>query len=197
VTLANGDRITGEVKRLDRGRLVFETDDAGTLYLEWDKLASVESKQQVEVVTFDGRRFLGTLGPAPDRSIAVVGADGATTLPMAEVTLITTIGRSFWSRLDGSMDVGFSYTRSSGVAQLNFNSNTVYRRPAFEGHLTASLTQTRKDNDSGRDDRGWMEAAYLRFPWQRWFFTYAGRFETTRVSASSCARRSAPPSGRG
>src|SRR6476620_11396433 len=87
VTLANGDRITGEVKRLDRGRLVFDTDDAGTLYLEWDKLASVESKLNVEVVTFDGRRFLGTLGPAPDRSIAVVAADGVTTLTMAEVTV--------------------------------------------------------------------------------------------------------------
>jgi hypothetical protein len=58
VTLANGDRITGEVVRLDRGRLEFKTDDAGTLYLEWDKLVSVVSKRRVEVVTTDGRRFL-------------------------------------------------------------------------------------------------------------------------------------------
>jgi len=179
VTLANGDRITGEVKRLERGRLVFDTDDAGTLYFEWDKLVSVESKRQVEVMTSDGRLFLGSLGAAPDRSIAVLQPDSAaTTLTMAEVTLITPIGRSFWSKLDGSMDVGFSYTRSSGVAQLNFNSNTVYRRPAFEGRLTASLTQTRKDDDTGRDDRGYVEIAYLRYPWKRWFFTSAGRFET-------------------
>ena len=41
VTLANGDRITGEIERLERGRLEFKTDDAGTLYLEWDKLASL------------------------------------------------------------------------------------------------------------------------------------------------------------
>jgi hypothetical protein len=177
VTLANGDRITGEVKRLERGRLVFDTDDAGTLYFEWDKLVSVESKRQVEVMTSDGRRFLGSLGPAPDRSLTITGPDSVT-LTMAEVTLITPIGRSFWSKLDGSMDVGFSYTRSSGVAQLNFNSNTVYRRPAFEGRLTASLTQTRKDDDTGRDDRGYVEIAYLRYPWKRWFFTSAGRFET-------------------
>ena len=39
VTLPNGDRITGEIKRLERGRLEFKTDDAGTLYLEWDKIA--------------------------------------------------------------------------------------------------------------------------------------------------------------
>ena len=43
VTLPNGDRITGEVVRLDRGRLEFKTDDAGTLYFEWDKLATVRS----------------------------------------------------------------------------------------------------------------------------------------------------------
>lgn len=59
VVLANGDRITGELKRLDRGRLEFNTDDAGTLYLEWDKLVSVVASGQVEVVTAVGRRFLG------------------------------------------------------------------------------------------------------------------------------------------
>ena len=62
VTLRNGDRITGEIKRLERGRLEFSTDDAGTLYLEWDKVISVVSTtRQVEVMTRDGRLFLGTL----------------------------------------------------------------------------------------------------------------------------------------
>ena len=65
VSLANGDRITGEVIRLDRGKLEFKTDDAGTLYLEWDKLASVVASRQVEVVTADGRRFFGTLDRRP------------------------------------------------------------------------------------------------------------------------------------
>src|SRR5262245_7213027 len=72
VTLANGDRITGEVVRLDRGRLEFKTDDAGTLYLEWDKLASVVTLRLVEVVTMDGRRYLGTLGRTAERTLNVV-----------------------------------------------------------------------------------------------------------------------------
>ena len=66
VTLANGDRITGEIVRLERGRLEFKTDDAGTLYLEWDKLSSLVAKRLVEVLTTDGGRFLGSLGPATD-----------------------------------------------------------------------------------------------------------------------------------
>jgi hypothetical protein len=178
VTLANGDRITGEVKRLDRGRLEFSTDDAGTLYLEWDKLVSVvATARRVEVVTNDGRRFLGTLGVAPSRSIAVTGLE-STILTMPEVTIIRPIGTSFWSKLDGSVDAGFNYTRSSGVAQLNFNSDTVYRKFASQIRLTASLTITEKDDDEGRDDRGTVEMSYLHYPWREWFIVGAGRFET-------------------
>ena len=76
---------------------------------------------------------------------------------MSEVTLITPIGRSFWRQLDGSIDAGFSYTRSSGVAQLNLNSDTVYRELASRTRLTASLTLTQKDDESDRDDRGSVE----------------------------------------
>jgi Protein of unknown function, DUF481 len=178
VLLSNGDHITGEVVRLDRGRLEFKTDDAGTLYLEWDKLASVVSTRFVEVVTSDGRRFLGSLGLAVDRSLAIVGTDSTVTLRMSEVALIRTIGRSFWSNLDGSFDAGFSYTRSSGVGQFNLNSDTSYRQPASRARLTASITLTEKDDGSGRDDRGSLEASYLRYPWQHWFIIAAGRFES-------------------
>jgi len=178
VTLANRDRITGEVVSLDRGRLEFKTDDAGTLHLEWDKLAAVVAARLVEVVTVDGRRFLGTLGPAPDRSIAVVGPGGTVPLQMIEVSIIRQMGTSFWSKLDGSIDAGFSYTRSSGVAQLNVNWDLLYRQPAARTRLTASLTQTQKDDVSDPDDRGSVEASYLKYPWRRWFILGAGRFET-------------------
>ena len=177
VTLANGNRITGEVVQLQRGRLEFKTDDAGTLYLEWDKLASVVAKRVVEVLTTDGRRFLGSLGRTVDRSIAVVTSDGETSLQMSEVTLITPMGKSFWRQLDGSIDAGFNYTRSSGVAQLNLNSDTVYRKVGSRARLTASLTQTKKE-DEDRDDRAFGELSYLRYPWPRWFILTAGRFET-------------------
>ena len=178
VTLPNGDRITGEIIRVDRGRLEFKTDDAGTLYLEWDKVASLVAKRFVEVLTTDGRRFLGTLGSAANRSLLVVADGGTTSLPMSDVTLITPIGRGFWAKLDGSIDAGYNYTRSSGVAQFNVNSETVYRKPASSFRVSVSATVTQKDDDSGRDDRGTLEASYLRYPWQHWFYTLAGRFES-------------------
>jgi Protein of unknown function, DUF481 len=178
VMLANGDRITGEVVTLARGRLEFKTDDAGTLYLEWDKLISVVATRIVEVVTGDGKRFFGALGPADSHFISVVSAGAASAVAMADVTIIRQIGGSFWRKLDGSVDAGFNYTRASGVAQLNFNSDTVYRKPASQARLTASLTITQTNDDPGRDDRGSVEASYLRYPWREWFVAAAGRFES-------------------
>ena len=133
-------------------------------------------------MTGDGLRFVGTLTAAVDRSIAVSGTNDVVSLQMKDVVLITPIGRSFWTKLDGSIDAGFSYTRSSGVAQLNLSSETVYRKPGFAGRLSASLTQTEQDDDEdgNDDDRGSIEASYLRYPWQRWFVFVATRFETNK-----------------
>ena len=179
VTLANGDRITGEIVHLERGRLQFKTDDAGTLYLEWDKLTSVVAAGRlVEVLTADERRFLGTLGPAAARQLAVATTDGVVSLSMADVTSIQPIGRSFWRKLDGTFDVGFSYTQSSGIAQLNLNTDTIFRRPASQARLTGSFTLTQTDEGGDRDDRGALEGSYIRYPWKRWFVAAAGRFES-------------------
>ena len=75
VTLANGDRNTGEIVELERSRLKFETDDAGTILFEWDKIASVEAAGQFEVATSDGRRLLGSLGPSSARSVLIITAN--------------------------------------------------------------------------------------------------------------------------
>ena len=38
VTFVNGDRLTGEVKSLERGRLRFKTDATDTISIEWDNV---------------------------------------------------------------------------------------------------------------------------------------------------------------
>lgn len=178
VTLNNGDRVTGEVSSLDRGRLEYKTDDQGTLYIEWDKVATVTAAGQFDVGTSDGRRFVGSLRTDANRTLVVVEAVGVVSLPMAEVTDIFQIGRSFWKKLDGSIDVGFSYTRSSEIAQLNANTSVVYRRPSFEARVTGSATATQTSDEEGRDDRGTLQFSYLRYRGARWFVGGGAGLET-------------------
>ena len=181
ITLSNGDRITGEIVSLSRGRLELKTDDAGTIDIEWDNIARVETPRQFEIATSGGRRLLGTLRQTGDRVIVVVGPVGPAeeaSLPMAEITSILPIGASFWSQLDGSVDAGFSYTRSSGIAQVTFNSSTRLVRPAYVVQLLGSATVTEQSDGGQRDDRAAMSLSYVRYRGRRWFIAGAGRLET-------------------
>ena len=63
VSLPNGDRITGEVVRLDRGILEFKTDEAGTIYLDWIKLATSGASSMARWMPGSAIR-----GRAPSRS---------------------------------------------------------------------------------------------------------------------------------
>ncbi len=78
VTLANGDRITGEVKAIEQGRLVFSTDDLGTVRIEWDKVAQLVSRRTHEVELVDGTRHFGVLRAPPAEQVPVllIGEDG-------------------------------------------------------------------------------------------------------------------------
>ena len=52
-----GDRLTGEVKGLERGKLAFKTDPTGTIKIEWLDVASLESIETFEVDLTSGERL--------------------------------------------------------------------------------------------------------------------------------------------
>jgi hypothetical protein len=180
VTLSNGDRITGEVTKLDRGRLEFKTDDAGTIEIEWDNVARLEASRQFDIALSDGRRLLGSLGPTTVtvRMLRVATVDMEESIPMIDVTSIAPIGARFWAKLDGSINAGFSYTRSSGIAQTTLNSDTEFRRPGFVGRFSASATLTERDDDEERDDRANVDLSYIRYRGNRWFVAAGATMET-------------------
>jgi Protein of unknown function, DUF481 len=178
VTLANGDRLTCEIVSLDRGRLQIKTDDAGTIQIEWEKIANVVALRQFDILTSDGRQLLGMLGTTEARSLLVIGAGPPVPLLMADVTNIVPIGTSFWKKLDGSFDAGFSYTRSSGIAQTTLNSSTRFRRPEFMMRLDGSGTITSQSDETKKDSRGALSFSYVRYRGGNWFFSAVGSLES-------------------
>ena len=106
VTLLNGDRFTCEVELLEQGRLKVSTDNLGTVYAEWDKIASVVAARTFQVETTDGLLLIGQLTSPRPGSLDVVTLEGTVAVQMYSVVYIAPIGRSFWSKLDGSLDLG-------------------------------------------------------------------------------------------
>jgi hypothetical protein len=89
LTLRNGDEITGEASELTRGILVYKTDDAGTLRVEWDKVVSLESIHTFEVELASQAKLFGSFSAGPELGTAVVEGE---VLPLIDIVSITEPG---------------------------------------------------------------------------------------------------------
>ncbi len=168
IVLRNGDRLTCEIKSLGRGRLEVSTDDAGTLDIEWDKVTRVTSTRIFEVESAQGDIHVGVIASPSDAQLTVTDtAGGTTTHDFMIVIRLSPIGRSFFRRLDGAFNLGFSFTESSGVAQLTVTGNTTYRRPAFEvsASISSYVTRQRDADDTDRQNFQFGYAKQLRHRW--------------------------------
>lgn len=168
VILKNGDHITGEVKRLERGKLRFKTDSMGTVEIEWNDIAEVTSKDRFEVEDETGEKYYGALSPTEQAdTVEVRGQEAVTDLPHPEVVRITPIKSTFWGRLDGSLNLGFSFTQANDSTQLNFDGDASYRTRNHLSKLSwSSITDDRNDGDSiNRQDLTWTRTRYRRHRW--------------------------------
>ena len=68
VSLKNGDRVTGEIKELQRGKLTVKTNSMGTVSIEWKDVIDVESPYEFSVELEDGALYFGPIdGLEPGR----------------------------------------------------------------------------------------------------------------------------------
>jgi hypothetical protein len=78
---------------------------------------SVTAARIFRVETASGLRLLGHLATTSPGRLGVVQETGPVAVDGPDVVYIAPIGRRFWSQIDGSLNVGLSYTQSSGVAR--------------------------------------------------------------------------------
>lgn len=124
LVLRNGDRITGEVSGLTRGILRYKTDDAGTLQVEWDKVASLHSLLSFEVELTTQRKLFGSILEGPQPGTARIGGE---TLALISIVSITEISPSILERTSGYLDLGWTLAKANHAHTANFGAEARYR----------------------------------------------------------------------
>jgi len=182
VIMQNGDNITGEIKRLEVGILVFKTDNMETISIKWDKVKSVQTKNIYEIELQDGRVYYGSIRPGEiEESLIIKGVTAETRLFMPYIVKITRIRETFWEILNGYVKLGASFTKASGVGQVNFGFNGNYRTKIFYAELIANsvITTTNKEQTSRKQD---IFITYRRFQEGKWFWAVTiGAEENTEL----------------
>jgi hypothetical protein len=153
VYLHNGDRITGEAKSLDRGKLEFKTDHMGTVYIEWEDIAEIISTTGQAVELANGQRFYGPLHKPDDSNMMIVSTEqGAISVGTLDVVNMYPVEAGFWDRLDLSASVGFSWDKASSVGKYNLGLSAEYRNPRFlsRADFSSEVTTQQNKDDTAR-----------------------------------------------
>lgn len=176
IYLTNGDRIRGEIKSLERGRLEYKTDDLGTVSVKWDKIDEIESPRFFEIELHGGQRRYGSLARA-DRPGFVVLRGGVTdTLLLLDVVLITPINASFLSRLDGHIDLGYTLTRADNQQEITIQTAAQYRGRDVGARIEGNSYFRVRSGDQ-RTSRNTLSLTGQRFLPKRWGIWVQGQLQ--------------------
>jgi hypothetical protein len=177
ILLHNGDKITCEVKELRSGKLRVKTDDMGTIYIEWDKIASVSTAEKYEVELQFGAIYYGVIGPSQDpRKLSVISDSLTYDVFRRFVVHITPIKDTFIDRIDGSINFGVDYTKASDVLRYNANGDATHRSLSnqVEVKFNSMLTKQQDITSSNKND---ITLYYTRILGNRWAWGLVGALE--------------------
>lgn len=176
VILQNGDRITGEVKSLSRGKLDYSTDDAGRLAIEWIKVARMMSPHTFEVEMASGAKYFGRLGVADRDGVLAVVEVGVDTLAIPSVVRISSLDAKFFQRVRAYLDMGLTFAKANQATTFNTAGEAAYRGNKL-GSTLSFESYAQGQESSPTTTRNSLGLQVTRFLPKRWSATVLARTE--------------------
>ena len=170
--LASGDRLTGEIDSITGGKVILETDFAGTIAVKLETVKHMESEKTFELrmadrsrqrgqfaVTADAQQFRTEGGEVADLDLTAVRSGGINNLGMAD------LGSDWTNRF------------TAGISASSGNTETSSQNYAWTSEVTRSRSDhrlnftfdTQKDDDVKTKEQLLAGYRYRRFFGERWY----------------------------
>ena len=127
--MKNNNMIVGELKSLDKGVAIIETDySKDDFKIEWDGVSKVITTSAFSVTSSDGRRHMGRLYSPSAGTVIIYNEDSIPyRTPIEEIVYFNPIKKSFWDNLSASISCGYSLTRAQNLKQLSMRRRVGYK----------------------------------------------------------------------
>lgn len=161
--LNNNDIIVGEIKEMNRGVLVIETDYSDADFkIEWEKIKTLVSNQKYTVSLKDRSLMTNAvIGTTGDGNMSIEAEEGTREVSIDEVVYLRGLDEGFWNKVSASVDFGFSITKANNLQQFNTNAFLGYKDERWL--LTANyrdVTSLQDSVDPIRRREGGLNADY-------------------------------------
>ena len=129
VVIKKGGQIIGEIKGLQYGKLELSTDAMSKVYIEWPKVLSITTDKLFEIELTNESRYFGAVRAATDLGLVIIDYDTLTVeVEITAIVIMRRIKPDFWRALDGSIDLGVSFTQQNNKTDLNFSTTMKYKK---------------------------------------------------------------------
>jgi len=183
LVMKNGDRMTCEVKGLDKGTLYVSFDYVdGTVSVDWSKVAHLESQQFFIVKTEDGLIYQGelrtpeTAADQPVKIQVLENPEQENTVERSQIVQMVATSERFWERFSGELSFGVIYSKGNQSTQYSLGSQTVYVRERWnaQANFTSNLSNSAGSSASARNE---LDLGVRRLlPRNNWFYSGLGSF---------------------
>lgn len=197
VWLKNGDRLTGKIKFYDGGKLLLETDYGGAIALDWSKIATLESDQELLIKenAIAGERAK-SLQPAEPGKVILANGDAPKTVELASIKQMLKpkplIEDFVWK---GNIDASLDYKRAErDTDDYDVRLKTQARHGLWRHNGQAEYNREFRDSVVSTDNWG-VEYALDRFLTEHWF--WQGRLEYKRDHIEDLRRQRTVGTGPG
>ena len=181
VVLTNGDRITGEIRKLEAGLLEFKTDTMGTVNIEWRFIAQLFSQTNQTVEVTNGNRWVGKLEiPEGSESLILNSGRGPIQLNLKEVVSVWPVKATFWDKSELTVSAGLDYAKSTDIGNLNLAGDYLYRTSERVTDISSRSYITRQSEGEDQTRHELRGSHQYLLPEQR-FRVYIAALETNEA----------------
>lgn len=174
IVLKNGDKITGEIRKLAKGVLYFKASYmAETVQLDWAQVARLDSSDQYHIFLASGERLTGKIDEgsasvAAGATVTVVGTSRTVHVPHPEVVELVPVEDTLLHQLTGSIDYGFGFISGNDALQSSVSGSAAYRAANSFTELsgTSVFSSQSGAKNSGRNT---LDFEYVRALDTRWY----------------------------
>jgi hypothetical protein len=144
----NGNSMEGEIKSMDRGVAIIETDYSDKDFnVEWAKIRYISTESFFMVTFANGITKFGKVQSLSDSTITIINKMGnGLERNIVEIVNLIPIKHGFFDRLYASIDLGWSMTKANNLRQLTSRSNIGYREKTWSTDASFNSLFSQQDS---------------------------------------------------
>lgn len=140
--MRNGDILAGEIKSLDKGVLVMETDYSKSDFsIKWNNIREIYSSSRFLIRLKDGRSLNGNIRHLTGQNKMIIG-EGRNlmdTVSLSDIVFVKGVKSDFWGRMTANLDIGITFAKANELRQYSMRAGLGYVSNRWQTDANYSL----------------------------------------------------------